>query len=82
MRLAGLSKDQRKEAKASDPSRLARRLAKKKARAALEKAGVKEGGKTRMRDRKVKKDVVNTGKKDGKKRIRSDRIMEKRNIKK
>ncbi|KAF8660915.1 hypothetical protein AX16_001543 [Volvariella volvacea WC 439] len=39
-RLAGLSKDERKKLKASDPERLARRMAKKKARAALGNPGV------------------------------------------
>lgn len=81
-RLAGLTKDKRKEAKASDASRVARRLAKKKARAVLAKAGVKESGTKRVRERKGKKDVVNTGRKAGKRRVRSDRNVEKRNIKK
>ena len=63
-RLAGLSKDKRKEAKASDPTRVARRLAKKKARASLAKMDVKKGDKVRARERKGKKDLVNTGKKE------------------
>ncbi|KAH8110482.1 hypothetical protein DFH11DRAFT_769405 [Phellopilus nigrolimitatus] len=82
-RLAGLPKESRKEAKATDAARVARRLAKKKARIALEKAGVKDGGgKERVRERKERKGAVNTGRKDGKKRVRSERNVEKRNAKK
>ncbi|KAI5119304.1 hypothetical protein M0805_008219 [Coniferiporia weirii] len=82
-RIAGLSKESRKEAKSTDAARVARRLAKKKARNALEKAGVKEkSGKARARERKDKKGSVNTGRKEGKKRVRSERNVGRRNAKK
>jgi nucleolar protein 12 len=51
-RLASLSKDERKQAKAADADRIARRAAKKKAGMALAKAGAKPGGEDRVRVRK------------------------------
>lgn len=88
-RLAGLSKETRKQAKAADAARVARRLAKKKARGALEKSGIKQkgldkegSGKMRMRQRKDKKDPANIGKKTGKKRVRSERNIDRQNTKK
>ena len=79
--LAHLSKAERKAAKAVDPERVARRLAKKKARNALH---VPEQGKDLVRVRK------NTTEHKGasapfrrkKIRIRSERSVEKRNTKK
>ena len=80
-RLAGLSKEERKQAKATDPARVARRLAKKKARMAMDKP---EKSGMRMRERKDKKakSFVNTGKKDKKQRERSERNLQKKNVKK
>ena len=79
--LVHLSKAERKAAKAVDPDRVARRLAKKKARNSLR---VPEKGKDRVRVRK------NTGEPKGagaparrkKSRVRSEKSVEKRNIKK
>ncbi|EJD08288.1 uncharacterized protein FOMMEDRAFT_144269 [Fomitiporia mediterranea MF3/22] len=79
-RIASLPKESRKQAKAADPTRVARRLAKKKARMAMEKASGKD---KRVRERKDKKakGTLNTGRK-GKKRERSQRNLERKNIKK
>ncbi|KAL5483040.1 NOP12_3 [Sanghuangporus weigelae] len=79
-RLAGLPKEARRQAKATDSTRVARRLAKKKARMALEQT---EHSSKRLRERKDKKvkSVVNTGRK-GKKRERSERNLERKNVKK
>ena len=84
-KLAGLSKESRKEAKAKDADRVARRLAKKKARNALEKSGVTPRGdlkKTRSRERKKGGVKINTGKKTGKPRVRSERAANLKNAKK
>ncbi|KAL5504498.1 NOP12 [Sanghuangporus vaninii] len=80
-RLAGLPKESRKLAKATDPTRVARRLAKKKARIGLEQT---ENSSKRLRERKDKKvkSVVNTGRKGKKKRERSERNLERKNVKK
>ena len=83
-KLAHLSKDKRKEIKSADADRVARRLAKKKARNALEKQGVKALRKDRERVRKstaVGKGST-TRKVVGKMRIRSEKSMAKRNLKK
>ncbi|KDQ19587.1 hypothetical protein BOTBODRAFT_28161 [Botryobasidium botryosum FD-172 SS1] len=61
-RLKDLSKDERKAAKATDADRIARRLGKKKARIALEKAGVGAKG---VKERKRKR-VGTAGGKPGK----------------
>jgi nucleolar protein 12 len=53
-RLRKLSKEERKAAKSSDPSRVARRLAKKKARNTLQKEGVPVKGKERSKNAKSK----------------------------
>ena len=82
-RLAGLSKDERKAAKARDAERVARRLAKKKARGAMQAGEPGAGTKVtrkRVRDKKAVK--VNPGRKEGKRRIRSDRSVQRRNVKK
>ena len=84
-KLAGLSKDVRKQLKATDADRVARRLAKKKARHALEKAGVSGPSDKKIRQRERKKGTqrtVNTGRKESKGRVRSDKSMAKRNMKK
>ena len=84
-KLAGLSKDERKQRKSTDMDRVARRLAKKKARMAL--TFVKSQGKDRERIRKITsqhKSSPGGGKKDGraKKRIRSAESSAKKNTKK
>ncbi|EAU86400.2 RNA-binding protein [Coprinopsis cinerea okayama7 len=86
-RLAHLSKEDRKSVKAKDAERVARRLAKKKARMAMGGKVVGGGGKDgkereRDRSRKGGKKVVNTGRKTGKPRVRSEKAMGKRNMKK
>ena len=81
-KIASLSKEERKKVKASDADRVARRLAKKKAKVLTDK-GVKslEGKKDRERVRRPKKDM-NTGVKPGKKRVRSGKAVAKLNTKK
>ena len=88
-KLAGLSKEMRKQIKSTDKDRIARRLAKKKARAAMARndVGIKESRpaieKGRMRERKhVKAKDANSGKKKGKGRQRSDKALTKMNMKK
>jgi nucleolar protein 12 len=84
VKLAHLPKEKRKEIKSSDADRVARRLAKKKARNALAKEGVKPQLKDRDRVRKpsaVKKSSV-PQKMTSKLRVRSDKSLAKRNIKK
>lgn len=79
--MAHLSKVDRKAAKAVDPARVARRLAKKKARNALQ---IPDQQKDRVRVRK------NTAERKGadaaapqkKKRLRSEQIVTRRNTKK
>ena len=83
-KLAHLSKEKRKEIKSASADRVARRLAKKKARNALEKQGLKALSKDRERVRKSTgvgkgssaRKVVN------KTRIRSEKSVAKRNVKK
>ena len=79
--LAHLSKAERKAAKAVDPERVARRLAKKKARNALH---VPEQGKDRVRVRKNTAEHKGAGAPTRRKksRVRSERSVEKRNTKK
>ena len=85
-KLAGLSKDERKQRKSTDVDRVARRLAKKKARMAL--TSVKSQGKDRERIRKMtgghRKSSSASGKKDSgsRKKIRSAESMAKKNTKK
>lgn len=69
-KLAGLSKDERKQRKTTDADRIARRLAKKKARMALGPGVgiVKTQGRDRERVRKTTSG--RSGKKDGKSRGR------------
>ncbi|KAK1236265.1 Nucleolar protein 12 [Marasmius sp. AFHP31] len=90
-KLVHMSKEDRKKAKASDPDRLARRLAKKKARNALatpgkDSDGIKVLGKDRARDRKNgfaknKKGKTGAGS-SSKGRVRSEKAATKRNMKK
>ncbi|RDB14824.1 Nucleolar protein 12 [Hypsizygus marmoreus] len=87
-KLAGLPKDARKQYKSADADRVARRLAKKKARMAMgNKPGGNVHGKERVRERKttgaggatpgtMKKKKASSG------RIRSEKSMAKRNGKK
>jgi nucleolar protein 12 len=84
-KLAGLSKDERKQRKSTDMDRVARRLAKKKARMAL--TSVKSQGKDRERIRKMTGQRKSSGggdKKDSRsrKRIRSAESVAKKNTKK
>lgn len=83
-KLAGLSKEERKKAKATDADRVARRLAKKKAKA-LADQGVKprESTKERVRERKRPKDKGGAAEKNkSKKRVRSNKALVKMNTKK
>ena len=79
--LAHLSKAERKAAKAVDPGRVARRLAKKKARNAMH---VPEQGRERVRVRKSTAEHKGAGAPSRRKksRVRSERSVEKRNTKK
>lgn len=83
-KLASLSKEERKQAKAADADRLARRMAKKKSRMALAKQGVHVHGKEKERERARKtgaaKKSVAAPRKQG--RVRSEKSMSKRNMKK
>lgn len=83
-KLAHLPKDERKQAKSSDADRVARRLAKKKARSALEKQGLRAQGKGRDRARKTaaEKHAAPRKKEVSKGRIRSEKSVSKRNAKK
>ncbi|KAG2123797.1 hypothetical protein DEU56DRAFT_43003 [Suillus clintonianus] len=83
-KLATLSKEERKQIKAVDADRLARRMAKKKARMALAKQGVPVRGKEKERERArktgaVKKAAIAPRKQS---RIRSEKSISKRNMKK
>ena len=83
-KIAALSKEDRKKVKASDADRVARRLAKKKAKALAEK-GVKarDGGADRERVRKRAKDKKGAAVHEkSKKRVRSDKALLKMNTKK
>ena len=85
-KLAHLTKEVRKQVKSADADRVARRLAKKKARMALgDKGGVKMLGKERERVRKPgKSGVASAGaqKKAGGRRVRSEKSLAKKNAKK
>jgi nucleolar protein 12 len=79
--LAHLSKDERKVAKAADPERVARRLAKKKARNVLQ---VPEQKKDRVRVRKntAERKGADTAARQKKSRVRSERSAARQNTKK
>ncbi|KAK7464220.1 Nucleolar protein 12 [Stygiomarasmius scandens] len=97
-KLAHLSKEERKAAKAADADRMARRLAKKKARMAMATGAsgkgdaVKVHGKERSRERKTRSSVGVKGKgvkghgagsaAKNKSKKKSERSLEKRNVKK
>ncbi|KAK0457413.1 uncharacterized protein EV420DRAFT_1629835 [Desarmillaria tabescens] len=82
-RLAHLTKEARKHVKSTDADRVARRLAKKKARLALSKEGVKVHSKDRDRTRK-KPSSASSRKTSSTKstRMRSDKSVAKKNTKK
>jgi nucleolar protein 12 len=85
-KLAHLPKEARKQYKSSDADRVARRLAKKKARIALGNKGVKPLGKERERVRKDKDVGADKGRgkrpvKESKGRVRSEKSLMKRNMK-
>ena len=82
-KLIGLSKEERKKAKATDADRVARRLAKKKAKALTEK-GVKQQSNDKERIRKRPKDKKGGApeKSKSKKRVRSNKALLKMNTKK
>ncbi|KAI0667613.1 hypothetical protein C8Q78DRAFT_993946 [Trametes maxima] len=88
--LAGLPKEERKRAKAADPDRLARRLAKKRAKALAEKGVKSRGDRDRERVRKPKgekaggreKGKGGDGREKPKKRVRSGKAIAKLNTKK
>ncbi|KZT43807.1 RNA-binding domain-containing protein [Sistotremastrum suecicum HHB10207 ss-3] len=83
-KLKGMSKEERKAVKLANADRVARRLQKKKARNKLEQQGVAVPGKERSRQRS--KPTGSQHKDDRKsapkKRIRSDKLIAKRNTKK
>ncbi|KIK27376.1 hypothetical protein PISMIDRAFT_674716 [Pisolithus microcarpus 441] len=84
-KLAHLSKDERKQVKAADADRRARRLAKKKARMTLDKQGVRRQGQARERVRKsatTRKSDTARPRKTSKGRVRSEKSLSKRNAKK
>lgn len=80
-KIASLSKEERKKVKSTDADRVARRLAKKKAKALAEK-GVKAKETVRERVRKRPQDKKGAAPEKGKKRVRSDRALSKMNTKK
>jgi nucleolar protein 12 len=81
VQLAHLSKADRKAAKAVDPARVARRLAKKKARDTLQ---IPEQQKDRVRIRKntTERKGASAAALQKKKRLRSEQSVAKRNTKK
>ncbi|KAG7445534.1 uncharacterized protein BT62DRAFT_932633 [Guyanagaster necrorhizus] len=82
-RLAHLTKEARKHVKSTDADRVARRLAKKKARLSLGKEGVKMHGKERERSRKKPSSGSSRKTSSSKSaRVRSDKSIAKKNMKK
>ncbi|KAJ8521664.1 hypothetical protein ONZ45_g1664 [Pleurotus djamor] len=82
-KLVNLSKDERKKVKASDADRVARRLAKKKARNALSHTvDPTEKHRTRVRKPQAPKTGKPTKEQPRKGRIRSEKAFAKRNMKK
>ncbi|TBU53671.1 hypothetical protein BD310DRAFT_859888 [Dichomitus squalens] len=85
-KLAHLPKEERKKVKATDADRVARRLAKKRAKALAEKGVKSRGGGERERVRKRgserKEGAHGHGKEKPKKRVRSGRALMKMNTKK
>lgn len=83
-KLANMSKDERKEAKATDADRVARRMAKKQAKVAMAKSprgGLAEDN-ARIRKRPGMKKGPGAARKETKKRVMSDKGIAKRNMKK
>lgn len=84
-KLAHMPKEARKQYKSADADRVARRLAKKKARVAMGNGGVKVQGKERERVRRTGATGSGAGgskKKASSGRVRSEKSMAKRNGKK
>ena len=81
-KLVKLTKEERKRVKAADADRVARRMAKKKARMALAKEGVAPRGKQRQRVRKTGAAKKLDGTVQKKARIRSEKSIAKKNTKK
>ncbi|EPQ50956.1 hypothetical protein GLOTRDRAFT_49630 [Gloeophyllum trabeum ATCC 11539] len=83
-KIAHLPKEARKQAKASDPDRVARRMAKKKARMALINKGTKPQAteRERIRKRPKAKPGSDAGKESKKRRVRSDKSILNKNMKK
>lgn len=84
-KLVKLTKEERKRVKAADADRVARRMAKKKARMVLAKQGVPLQSKQRERVRKTGTTKNPDGvprKKTSKGRVRSEKSIAKRNMKK
>ena len=83
VKISHLTKEERKKVKSTDADRVARRLAKKKAKALSEK-GVKstsDGAKDRVRKR-TKEGKIQKGPEKSKKRVRSNKALLKMNTKK
>ena len=82
-KLAHLPKEERKKAKAADADRVARRLAKKRAKALAEKGVKSKGDRERVRKRAGERKEGVHGKNDKpKKRVRSGNALMKMNTKK
>lgn len=88
-KLVNMSREERKKVKASDSDRVARRLAKKKARMAMGNLGIRalESGKPEKKRERVRKGAAGIlGKKPDVKRkkgrVRSEKSLDKRNAKK
>ncbi|KAH9942888.1 hypothetical protein B0H21DRAFT_695772 [Amylocystis lapponica] len=82
-KLAHLPKDARKQAKAANPDRVARRMAKKRAKVLAEKGVKSPVDRERMRKRQGEKRATGAQEKErGKRRVRSDRAIAKMNTKK
>ncbi|KAF8468657.1 hypothetical protein JB92DRAFT_2801736 [Gautieria morchelliformis] len=82
-KLAGLSKDERKAAKATNVDRLKRRLAKKKLKEGVKKAQDDKAGKERKRERpRPRNKTDGKAKMVNKGRLRSEKSVAKRNTKK
>ncbi|KAI0070447.1 hypothetical protein K474DRAFT_1608686 [Panus rudis PR-1116 ss-1] len=83
-KISHLSKDERKKVKSTDADRVARRLAKKKAKAqmALQEKGIKAKDKERVRKRPKDKMKSKQSGGDKKKRVRSQKAIAKLNTKK
>lgn len=80
-KISGLSKEERKKVKATSADRVARRLAKKKAKSLAEK-GVKARESDKERVRKRPKEKKGVAPEKSKKRVRSNKALSKMNTKK